>query len=150
MNQYLWLEWHSAKQHVQKLDTPRLQLPRKCMSKGGQVLQKGLCRQSVDFKRHCCATMWLYNGLQCMLYGPTTNTMCIRRWKWHLFSIWEGGHTKARLWVLGRRCMVWTQRSRNTSLLGDAVHGWARTLLTTTSSAQMVNASFVQRLAERF
>ena len=42
------------------------------------------------------------------------------------------------------------QRRRNTNLLGDAAHGWARTLLTMILSAQMDNSSCAQRLSERF
>ena len=59
-------------------------------------------------------------------------------------------HTKARLLALGRQYLVWTQKLPNTNLLGGVVHGWARTLLTTTLSVQMGNASSGQKLSERF
>ena len=59
-------------------------------------------------------------------------------------------HTKARLLALGRQYLVWTQKLPNTNLLGDVVHVWARTLLTTTLSVHMGNASSGQRLSERF
>jgi hypothetical protein len=161
MNQSLWLEWHSANQHVQKLDTPRLQIPTKCMTKGGQTFvqtirglqKKLLCHIEAEIKatipsKHVVVqwvamnASWLYNR------NNAHSTLKVVPYQ----NLW-GRPYQGKVVSFGQTLFPRfgpNQRRRNTNLLGDAAHGWARTLLTMILSAQMDNSSCAQRLSERF